>query len=388
MMKKILLSLLCLLVVGLAAFFIFAPGIAVQRMNPVEPHQPYKVSTDATALHKRLTIVDWHADSLLWKRDLLQHDDKGHVDFPRLREGNVAVQMFTTVTKTPAGQNYQANAADGRDQVTLLVMGQLWPPRTWNDLTERALYQAQKLHWMAEAAPDAIKVIRERADLQDLLAQRAQGSSITGAIMGAEGGHALSGKLENLERLDAAGFRMIGLTHFFDNALGGSLHGTSGQGLTDFGRDVVRAMEAKKIIVDLAHASPQMARDVLAIATRPVVVSHTGIYSHCQTKRNFPDRLMQQIAAKGGLIAIGYWADVTCDASAKGVAKTIVAAVNLLGEDHVVLGSDYDGAVGVGFDTAELAGLTQALLDEGLAESAIVKVMGGNSVRFLLENLP
>ncbi|MGB0846492.1 MAG: dipeptidase [Thiolinea sp.] len=387
-MKKVLIGFFSLIIPGLTAFFIFAPGIAVQRMNPITPQQPHKVSAKAQALHQRLTIIDWHADSLLWKRNLLQRDNKGHVDFPRLREGNVAVQMFTTVTKTPAGRNYFANRTDAQDQITLLAMGQLWPLRTWDDLTERALYQAEKLQHMADTAPESVSVIRNRDDLKAVLAQRKQGSNITGALIGAEGGHALSGKLENLDRLEAAGFRMIGLTHFFDNKLGGSLHGISNQGLTAFGRDVVKAMEQKKIIVDLSHTSQKMVQDVLAIAKRPVVVSHTGIYSQCKTRRNLPDRLMKQIAAKGGLIAVGYWANVTCNDSATGVAKTIAAAVKLLGEDHVALGSDYDGAVGVGFDTSELSGLTQALLDTGLSERVIGKVMGGNSVRFLMENLP
>jgi len=181
---------------------------------------------------------------------------------------------------------------------------------------------------------------------------------------------------------------MIGLTHFFDNKLGGSLHGISNQGLTDFGRDVVKAMEAKKIIVDLAHASPQMAADVLAIATRPVVVSHTGIHGNCETKRNFSDELMKQIADKGGLIAIGFWEAATCDTSPKGVAKTIVAAIKLLGEDHVALGSDYDGSIAVAFDVSELPSLTQALMTAGLTETTIAKIMGGNSIEFLKSNLP
>ena len=387
-MKKFLFSLLALTVLGLAAFFIFVPGIAAKKLNAVVAHEPYEASPGARELHGRLTIMDWHADSLLWKRNLLERDNKGHVDFPRLQEGNVAVQMFTTVTKSPAGLNIEKNSAGARDQITLLAFGQLWPMKTWQDLTERALYQAAKLHKFETEAPERVKIIRNRADLLDVLEKRSKGQMVTGALIGAEGGHALSGNLENLERLDAAGFRMIGLTHFFDNKLGGSLHGISNQGLTDFGRDVVKAMEAKKIIVDLAHASPQMAADVLAIATRPAVVSHTGIHGNCETKRNFSDELMKQIADKGGLIAIGFWEAATCDTSPKGVAKTIVAAIKLLGEDHVALGSDYDGSIAVAFDVSELPSLTQALMTAGLTETTIAKIMGGNSIEFLKSNLP
>lgn len=387
-MKKFVFGILALVGIGIACFFLFVPGIAAKKLNRVEAHAPYEISPGAQKLHNSLTVMDWHADSLLWQRDLLERDNKGLVDFPRLREGNVAVQMFTTVTKSPAGLNYEKNAENARDQITLLAFGQLWPMRTWQNLTERALYQSEKLHKFEARDPDNIKIIKTRADLLGLLAKRAQGKMITGALIGAEGGHALSGKLENLDRLDAAGFRMIGLTHFFDNKLGGSLHGTSDKGLSDFGRQVVEAMEAKKIIIDLAHTSKQMAKEVLAMATRPVVVSHTGIYSHCETKRNFPDELMKQIADKGGLIAIGFWKDVTCDASPKGVAKTLIAAANLLGEDHVALGSDYDGSVPFAFDASELASLTQELMNAGLTETTIGKIMGGNSIEFLKNNLP
>ena len=97
---------------------------------------------------------------------------------------------------------------------------------------------------------------------------------------------------------------------------------------------------------------------------------------------------MQAIAAKGGIIGIGFWADVTCDASPAGVAGAIVAAINLVGVDHVALGSDYDGAVTVAFDSSQIAALTQALMDKGLDEATIAAVMGGNMMRFLAENLP
>ena len=174
---------------------------------------------------------------------------------------------------------------------------------------------------------------------------------------------------------------------FFDNALGGSLHGEGNQGLTDFGRQVVAQVEARGLVLDITHSSLQVARDVLEITDMPIVVSHTGIFSVCPVKRNFPDDLMQAIAAKGGVIAIGYWADVTCDDSPSGVAATIKAAVELLGEDHVSLGSDFDGAVATGFDASQLAALTHALIEVGLSDAQISKIMGGNMIRVLRARL-
>lgn len=206
--------------------------------------------------------------------------------------------------------------------------------------------------------------------------------------MGMEGGHPLEGNIENLDKLYDAGYRLIGLQHFFDNELGGSLHGTSNAGLTPFGREVVLRAAEKNMIIDLAHSSPQVVKDVLAITAQPLVVSHSGIFSHCRVKRNFPDTLMKQIAATGGVIGIGYWKDVTCDDTPAGIVRTIRSAIDLLGEDHVSLGSDFDGAVATQFDTSELAALTHEMLRQGFSKQEIHKVMGGNMLRVLLQILP
>jgi microsomal dipeptidase-like Zn-dependent dipeptidase len=392
MWRKIGLGLAGVVAVAAVGFFALAPAYVERAQNGVEPLAK-PPSPTAQKLHDALVIGDWHSDALLWHRDLTKRADRGHVDLPRLREGNVGVQVFTTVTKSPSGLNYEHNSAEAGDDITLLVIGQLRPPRTWFDLTERALDQAARLSATAEAAPDQLRILRTRGDLATLLADRAAGARVVGGLIGAEGGHALQGDLANLDRLYAAGFRLMGLTHFFDNELGGSLHGDSGgngagTGLTPFGREVVQEMQKRGMVIDLAHASPQMVRDVLAMpGTRPIV-SHTGIYSQCETHRNLPDDLMQAIAAKGGVIGIGFWADVTCDASPDGVAAAIVAAVALVGADHVSLGSDFDGAVTTGFDASQLASLTDALLRAGVHPDVIAKVMGGNMMRTLAETLP
>jgi microsomal dipeptidase-like Zn-dependent dipeptidase len=376
--------------VAVAVLLIFGPGFVDRDQNSVQPHSPWPVSDAALAVHRRLVIGDWHADSLLWNRDLTQRWDRGHSDLPRLAEGNVALQVFTTVTKSPSGLNYERNSSQARDDVTLLSIVQLRPLKSWFNLTERALAQAAALARAEAQAPGALMIIRTRADLDAVLTARKGGSRIIGGILGAEGGHALSGDIANLDRLYDAGFRLIGLTHFFDNELGASLHGVAGanSGLTGFGRQVVATMVEKHMIIDLAHASPQVARDVLAMVDVPVVVSHTGIYSHCPTQRNFPDDLMVDITRRGGLIGIGFWDEVTCDPTPAGIAATIVAAVNLVGEDHVSLGSDFDGAIETTFDASELPALTQALMGKGLSEPVIAKVMGGNMVRFLQNALP
>ena len=389
-MRLVLRALGAFAVLGALGFFLFAPGFVERGQNQVADHAPWPVSPAALAMHERLVIGDWHADSLLWGRDLTQRSERGQVDLPRLVAGNVAVQVFTTVTKSPSGLNYQKNSAAARDNITLLYIAQLRPFRSWRDLTERALEQARQLALDEAKAPELVKILRNRSDLEAVLTRRETGERVVGGILGAEGGHALSGDLSNLDRLYDAGFRLLGLTHFFDNELGASLHGEAGasKGLTEFGRAVVAKMVEKHMIIDLAHASPQVAREVLDMVDVPVVVSHTGIWSQCQSVRNFPDALMQDITARGGLIGIGFWEEVTCDDTPAGIAASIVAAIDLVGTDHVSLGSDFDGAVKTRFDVSELPALTQALIDRGLDEPTIAKVMGGNMLRFLRKALP
>ncbi|MEX3014362.1 dipeptidase [Gymnodinialimonas hymeniacidonis] len=383
---------LLLVVLALVAFLTFAPGYVEAERNGINWQGPYPVSDEARALHDTLIIGDWHADSLLWNRDLTERGDRGHVDVPRLLEGNVAFQVFTAVTKSPAGQNYHENTGDGTDSITLLAMGQMWPVRTWTSLVERALYQAERLYGFAEASDGALRVITDEAGLEALLADRAAGEAVVGGMLGIEGAHALEGDMANLDRLEEAGFRLIGLHHFFDNEVGTSLHGVGDGGLTDFGREVVAEVVARGMVLDLAHSSEAVAREVVELTDIPLVVSHTGLRSVCDAHRNFPDNLMRQIVQNGmdqggGVIGIGYWADVTCDDSPEGVARVIMAAIDVLGVDHVSLGSDYDGSVTVGFDTSELAALTDALLRAGATEDEVRAVMGGNLMRVLRARL-
>ncbi|MGR3758558.1 dipeptidase [Roseobacteraceae bacterium NS-SX3] len=379
--------LLAVLAAGLAAVLIFAPGYIERSRNAVAEHAPYKVSPEAAALHAELLIGDWHADPLLWKRDLTKRGSRGQVDIPRLIEGNVALQVFTAVTKSPAGQNYDHNESDAMDNITLLAVAQMWPPRTWGSLYERAVYQAEKLHGFARRSDGQLQIIRSEADLDAMLARKLAGEPVVGGLLGIEGAHPLEGDIANLQRLQDAGYRLVALQHFFDNELGGSLHGASNAGLTEFGREVVQAVVERGLILDLAHSSPQVAREVLEMTDIPLVVSHGGIHKACPVKRNFPDDLMREIAASGGVIGVGYWKDAICDDSPAGVAKAIKAGIEVVGEDHISFGSDFDGSVATAFDTSELAALTQAMLDAGLTPEQIRKVAGENMLRVVRARL-
>lgn len=371
-----------LVLVAAAAVFIFAPGIIDRGANKVVAHSPWPVSAQAAALHKSLTIVDMHSDTLLWKRDLDVLVNHGHVDLPRLEAGNVALQIFSSVTKTPKGQNYEHNSAD-TDNITLLAIAQLQPLRTWNSLLQRSLWHAEKLRRAEAKSEGRLRIIRSGSDLDRLLADRAAGKRVTGALLSVEGLQDIEGKVDNLGVLYAAGFRMAGLAHFFDNDVAGSMHGMVKGGLTPLGRQVVADMEKRGMIVDLAHASPRAFADTLAIATRPLVVSHGGVKATCDTTRNLSDDQLRALAANGGVIGIGYWDAAVCTPTPAATAAAIKHVRDLVGVEHVGLGSDFDGGTTTGFDTSELAAVTQALLDAGFSDAEIAAVMGGNVLRVL-----
>jgi membrane dipeptidase len=376
--------LLVLFVVVIAAWFA-VPPIVESRMNRLLKPPPFTASEQAEALHKKLIVADLHADSLLWKRNLLERGTRGHVDIPRLGEGNVAIQAFTVVTTSPRGLNIYKNS-DDTDQITALAIAQGWPPATWNSPKQRALYQAAKLHALAKESQGKLTIIKSRSDLQRYLASRTPGQ--VAGFLGTEGAQPLEGKLENLDQLYAAGFRMMAPTHFTDTAIGGAAAGLTKGGLTNLGRDWVRQMEARHMLIDLAHASPATLRDVTAMATRPVIVSHTGVQGTCNNPRNLSDDELRAVAKTGGVIGIGLWSTATCGDDARATARAIRHAVSVVGADHVALGSDFDGAVTTPFDASGWVQVTGALLQEGFTEDQIRKIMGGNVVRVLLEVLP
>jgi len=358
-----------------------------RRLNVVGRPGPYFVSPAASDLHERLTVVDLHADSLLWGRDLLVRADRGHVDIPRLIEGNVALQVFAVPTKVPRHLNIERND-DRSDDIALVALVQGWPATTWRSLLARAEYLAKRLIDTAARSGGSFVVVRTTADLESLLARRAAGEVVVGGLLAIEGAHMLDGEPSSVERLFAAGFRMVGLAHFFDNALAGSAHGVRKGGLTAAGRDVIRRLEARSMLVDLAHASSATIDDVLAIAARPVVVTHTGVRSTADNARNLSDDQLRAVAATGGIVGIGFWPTATGGDDVAAIARAIVHAVAVIGADHVGLGSDFDGAVPVPFDVSGMAMLTAALLAEGLDEAGIAEVMGGSAVRLLGSALP
>jgi len=124
------------------------------------------------------------------------------------------------------------------------------------------------------------------------------------------------------------------------------------------------------------------------MATRPVVVSHTGERGTCDNRRNLSDEQLRKIAATGGVIGIGFWDVAVCGSDASAIARAIGHAVQVAGVDHVALGSDFDGAINAPFDVTGLPLVTQALQERAFSDAEIDKIMGGNVMRLLHQMLP
>jgi len=384
--KKWLAGVVTLVVLGLVVFF-NVPRYVDAQMNSLIRPAPYPAGAPATGLHNTLFVADLHDDALLWNRDLLSRYARGHSDLPRQLDGHMGLQVFATVTKTPKGLNYERNGSD-TDSITMLVMAQRWPVATWNSLLQRALYQSEKLQRAAADSQGQLVFVKSQADLANFVQAWTRDPHRVAAVLATEGLHPLEGKLENVDRLFDAGFRITGLTHFFDNEVGGSAHGLQKGGLTPFGREVVARLESKGMLIDLAHASRPLIDDVLAMAKRPVLVSHTGVEGTCPGPRNLTDDHLRRIAATGGVVGIGYWDGAVCDPTVPSIVKAIRYAVDKVGVDHVALGSDFNGATHMPFDVTGLPQLTEGLLQAGFSEADIRAIMGGNVQRLLLQYLP
>ncbi len=305
-------------------------------LNDVTNEPPYKASVEAVALHKTLNIVDLHADPLLWQRSLLNRNKRGHVDLPRLQDGNVALQVFGVVTGVPFPLSMENNK-DGYDVIGLLASMQDWPESTHDSRLQRALFQASRLKDFSTASNGALRIIRSHEDIAALMATRQKDKPVIGALLSLEGAHALEGNPDNIDALYHAGFRMLGLVHLMDNDMAGSTHGVDRHGLTDKGRTMLQRALELGYVIDLAHASAKTIDEVLNIVDRPpVVASHGGVRGTCDTARNLSDNHVKGIAATGGLVGIGLYEYATCGKTLEYTVRAIRYVVDLVGIDHAL----------------------------------------------------
>jgi membrane dipeptidase len=327
---------------------------------------------DARALHDEVCVLDLHADTAkLMDRaryDLAKEHPRlpkrlnyaGHVDLPRLRAGGMAGQFFGLWTAPYPERGCAAS-----------VHRQL-------DAIDRAIDQhPAEIAWALTAS--------------DVRAAKSGGR--VAALGGIEGGQALEGSIAGLEAFARRGVRYLGLLHFSANAMGAPARGRGenpDQGLTAFGHDVVRECERTGIVVDLAHINRKGFFDVLAIATKAPMVTHTGIAGVHAHWRNLDDEQIRAVAERGGAIGIIFAKRFLGGGSVEAVVDHILHVVKVAGDDVPALGSDFDGFVippdGLE-DVAAMPNLTAALSRRGLPVRSIEKILGGNVMR-VLEAVP
>jgi membrane dipeptidase len=368
------------------------------------------IADRAKALHKRALIVDTHDDTpqrLLWEKfDLAHRDPKGHIDIPRMREGNLGAIFFS-----------------------------IWVPSkvTGPLAVERALNQIDAVREQVRLHPADLALATTAAEIR---AARAKGR--IAVLMGVEGGHMIDDDLGNLRRFAALGVRYLTLTHFLNNNWAdASTDKPAHNGLTDFGKDVVRELNRLGVIVDISHVSDKTFADVLALTKAPVIASHSSCRAICSHPRNMSDDMLRALAKNGGVIQINFHytflsqealdatralgKDVTvveqeveklcgeneaCSVmegerraremmtagkipkvSWEKIIEHIDHAVKVAGVDHVGLGSDFDGAtMPFGMeDISKFPQITEALLRKGYSEKDIEKILGGNTLRVLAD---
>ncbi len=395
-----------------AAGLYYLAGQYDRMMNPygTDPDAPEPTAADRH-LHQSMFIVDLHADTLKWERDLLERSMFGHADVPRLREGNVALQGFTIVTKSPLRMPWSDSlSARSPDTNTLLSFLQ---GRPMFSLRERAYYQIDRYHdavaraRAGEGEGTELRLILDFADLEALVADREAGKDVIGGFLGIEGGHWIGGTgssradvEEEIQALFDAGVRMFAPTHRFDNALSGSNEGYARYGLTEHGRIALAKAESLGITVDLAHISSDGLSDAGDLLDQPFVISHTGVRANCEPPcrpdRNLSDDDIRVVLANDGVVGVGYWPQAI-GPSVWRIADTM-AHIMQLGRDaglsdpsrHVALGSDYDGSVTPLIEVSNLDVLTAVLRQrpDPFTEQDVRNIAGQNACRVLATNLP
>jgi membrane dipeptidase len=331
---------------------------------------------DLDELHRRVPIADGHADSLMWNRDLNVASDEGHVDFPRLREAGVKIQAFTIVTR----------GLPVIDGFPLLMLKERWPAAARASEWTRCSFQLDQLEGFCAKSNGLASIAGTSAGLE---------SNLTGgrlsAIIGIEGAHAIEGQVDRVAALFRRGVRFMSLTHLAANELGGTSTPMMGnRPLTPLGREVLDAMAATGMVIDVAHASPAMLPELLTHRSIRPFCSHAGVQGATKLWRNLDDATLKGIADKGGVIGVIFAPQFVGGRHFSDVARHIEHAITVMGEDGVALGSDFDGMIPLpqGMrDVRDLRKLTQTLLDRGMTVRVVEKVLGRNFHRFWSEVL-
>ena len=369
------------------------------------------ISERTKKIHFSSIVVDTHDDTtqrlLDPSFDLAARHADGSIDIPRMREGGLGAIFFS-----------------------------IWIPSkiTGRQAVQKALEQIDAVRETVRKHPKDLALATTADEIR-----KAHAQNKIAALMGVEGGHMINSDLNVLRKFASLGVRYMTLTHSGnDEWADSSTDKPAHNGLTDFGKDVVREMNRLGVMVDISHVSDKTFYDAIEVSKAPLLASHSSCRTICDAPRNMTDQMMKDLAAKGGVVQINYHvgflsqefrdseradpkindaisAEVTkrCGAENEGcmliegdkITREFVAqgklprvdftkiiehidhAVKLVGADHVGLGSDFDGAnMPFGMeDVTMLPKITEALLQKGYSEGDVKKILGENTLRVMFE---
>jgi membrane dipeptidase len=368
------------------------------------------ISARARQLHFSSIVVDTHADTtqrfIDSDFDLAARDPQGSVDIPRLKEGGVDAIFFS-----------------------------IWVPSKVKGpvAVSRATRQIDAVRDQVRKHADALTLATTAAELREIRKQNK-----IAVLLGVEGGHMINNDLDILRKYSCVGVRYMTLTHS-GNAewADSSTDKPTNNGLSAFGKNVIREMNRLGMMVDVSHVSDKTLRDVLAVSNAPVIASHSNCRALCDHPRNMSDAMIRELAAKGGVIQINFHVGflsqefrnaeranpkineaiaievhkhcgdkescqliegdrITREYVEQGklprvnwttIIDHIDHAVKIAGIDHVGIGSDFDGAnMPFGMeDASKLPKITEALLRKGYSEGDVRKILGENTLRLMTD---
>jgi len=345
------------------------------RKDPAAWARELEISREAVELYLASDVIDLHVDSFIWQRvfgyDLTRRHGHGlfaasfysQVDFPRILEAQLSGAIWVITTNPLRGAESRAATFEA-------------------NLSE--------LRQTFERVPEQFQLVR---NLSEYRQARAAGKHA--AFIGIQGGNALDVSPEALDRIPDGSVLRVTVVHLSSSDLGvtsSPLGGRRDTGLTGRGREFVRALNAKKIFVDLAHISKRGFWDAVEVhdASQPLIVTHTGVSGVFEHWRNLDDAQLRAIADSGGTIGVMYQSSFLGDplfgGRAESIARHLEHIVKTVGADHAALGSDWDGAIVPPRDLKtclELPRLVQILLDRGIAPDDVQKILGKSFLRAL-----
>ena len=393
---------------GLFAICCALGGVLSLAAVTTKSQSQTNISPAARELHSQSIVIDTHDDTtqrlLDPKFDFGALHSDGSVDIPRMRAGGLSAIFFS-----------------------------IWIPGTVTGPTavQRGLDQINAVRETVARHPNDLVLCTTAEEIR-----RAKAGGKIAVLMGVEGGHMINNSLANLDKFFALGVRYMTLTHTVNTDWAdASTDKPAHNGLTDFGKQVVREMNRLGMMVDISHVADKTFYDVLAVSKAPLIASHSSCRALCSAPRNMTDDMIKALAAKGGVMQINYHigflsqqfqdaskahpelgkeieaeskkrcseneacqlieADkITREMVAQGklprvdwteIIKHIDHAVKLVGADHVGLGSDFDGAdMPYGMeDVSDIPRITDALLAKGYSPADVRKILGGNTLRLM-----